>query len=1130
MQVYFLFKPNLVVLHGFSACAHFVLLLVMSVAWVCNRLKVNSHECTEQRLKDNAKFLLYIPTLLSCLGMSLFHLILSVLNYFYWYRDGWSESSENYLAIQFDLVLRTLAWFVVCGYLRACLSYSSEKKYPIFPRIWWGFYFLLSCSCLALDIVLYTQHKCYLPTHFWVLDIGSVLPGSFLCYIGLFGGRNRENTIPLQEPLLNGVGGSSNGNGIRNVSPYSSAGLLSLLTFSWISPLISLGNKKTLDPNDLPEIAEIGSANRIFPIFINKLESYCGSDNESNGVGSLLLLKALILSMWKEILYSAFFALVNTISSYVGPYLMETFIQYLHDRGNSTLKGCLLVSVFLVAKLVECLSQGQLHFWADRFGMQGHTALVALIYKKLLSLSSRAKQDYTSGEIVNLMSVDTERIGEFSWYAIRLCLVPFQIGVAMFILYRSMGPASFITLAAAMTIMVGNIPVGRLQQKFQLGMMEAKDERMKSTAEILRNMRVLKLQAWEMRFLSQIYELRKKEENLLRKYLYTSVVEVFLFCGVPAFMAAISFLSCIPLGIPLTSGRILSALATFRYLQVPIDELPAIITMFAQMKISLNRIVSFLCLEDLHPDILEKLPRGSSKVSVEIINGNFSWDLSYANPTLRNLNLRVYNGMKVAICGTVGSGKSSLLSCILGEVPRLSGTVTLAGSKVYVSQSSWIQGGTIEYNILFGKEMDREKYEQVLEVCSLKSDIEVLDFGDQTIIGERGINPSGGQKQRIQIARALYQDADIYLFDDPFSAVDAYTGTHLFKRCLLGLLGSKTVIYVTHQVEFLPYADLILLMNDGMITQAGKYDDILISGSDFVELISAHEKALRAIDSTKSTCPNQVENEENLHYFVENCKKGKLRKDGVNSEFDEIVVPKVQFVQEEDGGKGKVGMSIYWTYITTSYRGALIPCILLAQILFQFLQIGSTYWVAGTFPASEDKRTPTGGLFLIQYVALALGSSVCILVADLLQAISGYKTATLLFKKMHNCVFRAPMSFFDSTSSACILNRASIDQSEVDESIPNLIKWFAFSTIQLLGTVIMMSQVYWHVFIIFVLMISISIWYQQYCIATIKELSRMVGVRNADIIQHFTETASGSTTIRSFDQESRFMETKSQAN
>ena len=356
-----------------------------------------------------------------------------------------------------------------------------------------------------------------------------------------------------------------------------------------------------------------------------------------------------------------------------------------------------------------------------------------------------------------------------------------QVVIVMLLLYKTLGLASIEALVATILVMLANVPLGRLQEKFQDKLMESKDKRMKATSEILRNMRVLKLQGWEMKFLSKIMELRGTEAGWLKKFLYTSAFTSFIFWGAPTFVSVVTFGSCVLMGIPLESGKILSALATFRILQEPIYSLPDTISIRAQTKVSLDKIVSFLRLDDLQSDVIERLPRGNSDTAIEVIDGNFCWDLSSSSATLKDINLKVQQGMRVAVCGTVGSGKSSLLSCILGEVPKISGTVKLCGTKAYVAQSPWIQSGKIEENILFGMEMEREKYEKVLEACSLKKDLEILPFGDQTVIGERGINLSGGQKQRIQIARALYQDADIYLFDDPFSAVDAHTGSHLFK-------------------------------------------------------------------------------------------------------------------------------------------------------------------------------------------------------------------------------------------------------------------------------------------------------------------------------------------------------------
>ncbi|CAK7324535.1 unnamed protein product [Dovyalis caffra] len=907
------------------------------------------------------------------------------------------------------------------------------------------------------------------------------------------------------------------------VTPYANAGPFSILTFYWMNSLIAFGNKKALDLEDVPQLDSLDSVVRRFPAFRNKLESYSGA---ASRVTTFKLVKALFFSAWKEILRTALLAIIYTSTSYVGPYLIDAFVQCLDGQGEHKNQGYILASTFFVAKLVECISQRHWIFRLQQIGLRLRGVTTTMIYTKGLTLSSKSKQGQTSGEIINIMTVDAERIGDFSWYMHDPWLIILQVGLALLILYENLGLASVAAFVATIVVMLKNYPLGRLQEKFQDKLMESKDKRMRATAENLRNMRILKLQGWEMKFLSKIIELRDVETGWLKKYVYNSAMINSVFWLAPTLVAVATFGACMLIGIPLESGKILSALATFRVLQVPIYNLPDTISMIVQTKISLDRIASFLCLDDLQSDALEKLPIGSSDTTIEITNGNFSWDLSSPSATLKVINLRVFRGMKVAVCGTVGSGKSSLLSCILGELHKVSGTLKLCGRTAYVAQSAWIQSGKIEENILFGKEMERERYERVLEACSLKKDLEILPFGDQTFIGERGINLSGGQKQRIQIARALYQDADIYLFDDPFSAVDAHTGSHLFKEVLLGLLTSKTVIYVTHQVEFLPVADLIFVMKDGKIAQAGKYNDILCSGSDFMELVGSHKAALSALDSKQAgpASENEIVEKENGSRD-EIVQKGGNR-DSRNGKEDQVAGPKAQLIQEEEREKGSVGFPIYWKYITTAYGGALVPFILSAQILFQILQIGSNYWMALATPASKDvKPVVSGSTLIIVYLLLAIGSSICILVRAMLHATAGYKTATLLFNKMHLCIFRAPMSFFDATPSGRILNRASTDQSAVETRIPYLVGALAFSIIQLLGIFAVMSQAAWQVFIVFIPMIAVCIWYQRYYIASARELSRLIGVCKAPVVQHFSETMLGAATIRSFDQQSRFQET-----
>lgn len=591
----------------------------------------------------------------------------------------------------------------------------------------------------------------------------------------------RSHYSTMEEPLLDHESSSlSEATGRRSL--FSDAGLFSNITFSWMGPLLDLGKRKTLDLHDVPFLDDSDSVHGITPKFKSKIASISATGQYTD-VTTVKLVKSLVLTTWKLIIITAVYALIRTVTSYVGPYLIEHFVDYLNQSTRSTKRGYLLVLAFVAAQLMEGLSSRHLLFRSQQLGLRVHSALIAIIYQKGLALSSQSKQGSSSGELINVVNIDAERVGDFNWSLHELWLLPVQISLAMIILYSTLGLASFAALAACVLTMLANIPLGRIEQNYQEKTMNAKDAKMSAMSEILQNMHILKLHGWELVFLSKIKEIRKVEMNWVKKYVYTSSMLISVFFCAPAFVAMITFGTCIIIGIPLETGKVLSALATFRQLQGPIHSLPDAISSIIQTKVSLDRICSFLCLEELASDAVTKLPSGSTDISIKVRNGSFSWQKFSQVPTLQDLDLCVQQGTRVAICGTVGSGKSSLLSCILGEIPKLSGEVQTCGTIACVSQSPWIQSGTIEENIRFGTQMNRERYKNVLEACCLNNDLDILPLGDQTIIGERGINLSGGQKQRIQIARALYQDADIFLFDDPFSAVDARTGLHLFKVC-----------------------------------------------------------------------------------------------------------------------------------------------------------------------------------------------------------------------------------------------------------------------------------------------------------------------------------------------------------
>lgn len=760
-------------LHAISSSCHLCFLLSLSVIWFgqqCNSIKHS------QPRGENNRFLYYNIALFTSMNLVLFHISFCILGYF------WYHSNDQHLFVEVGLATRAVTWFVLTAYLLTGFRKSSEDRFPAFLRIWWVVYLILSCSGLVVGI-LYPTKKEFLSIDQLVFHFCSVFAGLIFNYAGYFGKRVVHETIH-GEPLLSG----GNVNGFSDVnetnpassSQYEKARILSILSFSWISPLLSVGHGKALNFRDVPQLATEDDVRTIFSIFRSILESNARvSPNRT--ITSWTLAKALILSSSSQLLLGSFCALMATMASFVGPFLIDYFVQYLSGDLKFANQGYLLVLGFILSKLVEGLCNVQYYFRIRQVGMRLKAPLVAMIYQKGLTLSSCSRQKHTSGEIINYMNIDAPGICSSLWPLLNLLLVPVKVMLALLILYPKIGLASLIALVTTLILMLANFPLAKLQQNYSKKIMHSKDSRMKATSEILKNMRILKLQAWEIKFLSKIMEMRRNETNWLLKSSYSSFAVKFLFSCSSIFVGVVTFGACMLMGISLRTGKVLTALAIFRDLQNPIYSIPGFISELVQTKVSLGRVSAFLCLEDLQPNVVQKLPKGSSEVAIEIKHCNFSWDSSLENLTLRDLNFSALPGMKVAVCGSVGSGKSSLLSCILGEVPKISGTINLCGKVAYVSQSPWILSGSIQDNITFGNKMDANNYDRVLDVCSLKKDLEAMPFGDQTIIGERGINLSGGQKQRVQIARAIYHDADIYLFDDPFSAVDAHTGSHLFK-------------------------------------------------------------------------------------------------------------------------------------------------------------------------------------------------------------------------------------------------------------------------------------------------------------------------------------------------------------
>ncbi|XP_021854515.1 putative ABC transporter C family member 15 [Spinacia oleracea] len=1019
------------------------------------------------------------------------------------YESFWCHKTVSYSSIStaFTWVLSTL----ILVYSRERIL-KEHKKWPLVLIIWWVYSMLFYMVLVTYYIITHlTSIDLNIPKAEFVDFLGFPL-SLFLCFNGVYGCSYEHE---LEQPLLPPEQESST----KELSDFRNSGFWSKIAFSWLNPLFRLGRIQQLVLADIPSVPQSETAENASSVLEESLRK-----QKINGYS---LPNAICNSMWKSLLTNAFFAGANTIASYMGPLLITHFVDYLSTKSDNTNyhEGLTLPVIFFIGKCIESISQRQWYFGASCIGIRVRAATIALVYKRSLNIKIFAVGQ-GNGKIINLINVDAERIGDFFLYIHRIWLLPLQVSLALVILYINLGAAPAIAaLSSTIFVMICNTPLASKQEMLHSKIMEAKDSRIKATMETLKSMRVLKLHSWESSFMEKILKLRETEKVWLSKYLYTSSAVAFLFWASPTLVSVVTFSVCILVKTPLTSGTVLSALATFRILQEPIYNLPELISMIAQTRVSVARLESFLRDEDHQMKLLAYRKFRASSLALDIESGEYAWDINnhYARkPTIKiSERLKIDKGCKIAVCGSVGSGKSSLLCSILGEIPRILGReIKVYGTKAYVPQNSWIQTGTVRDNVLFGKEMNKGFYEEVLEACALNKDLQMWTDADMCVVGERGINLSGGQKQRIQLARAIYSDADVYFLDDPFSAVDALTGAHLFKKALMQMLSEKTVVYITHQLEFLGAADVVLVMKDGRIIQSGRYEDLIRdSEGELVRQMDAHQKSLEQVDTNDSEC-NQNSTAKSSSSSVS---QDLIEENSSCS----IQYDKLAKTNDEEAIRGRVNWNVYSTFITAAYRGALVPVILLCQILFQGLQIGSSYWLAW---ATEEEDRVSHKRLMTVFVLLSGGSCVFILGRTIFLSTIAIETAQQMFLSMIKSVFRAPISFFDFTPTSRILSRSSTDQSTVDMDIPYRLAGLVFALIQLLSIIFLMSRVAWQIILIFVAVIAISCWYQAYYITTARELARMVGIRKAPILHHFSESMVGSPTIRCFNQEGRFYE------
>ena len=617
-------------------------------------------------------------------------------------------------------------------------------------------------------------------------------------------------------------------------SPESAASFPSRMLFTWFDGMVWRGWRRYLVNEDLWTLNPSDRCRGVIPVWDANWDEQKKAKQPKRK--PLSILNTLVSSFGGVFAASAILQLIYTIISFVSPQLVNFLIAFV-ESDEPMWRGYLYTITLIAVTMLNTIINSQYFFFQYSIGLKIRTALTSAIYRKSLRLSGASRKEMTVGETTNLMAIDTQKFMDVVLFLNMIWSSPLSIVLCMYFLWNILGVASLAGLAVMVLMIPMNMLVASKMKKYQIAQMRFKDKRVKLMDEVLNGIKVLKLYAWEPSFSYQILRIREEEIGSLKRAAYMNAFSTFLWTCAPFLVALCSF----TVYVLIDPNNVLDAqtafvsLTYFNMLRLPLNMLPNLIVYMVQCSVSLKRINGYMNSEELSSDTVGKDTNVPEPVKAQ--NASFTWDST--RDTLQDINMSVQAGSLVAVVGSVGSGKSSLLSALLGEMTRTSGSVNVHGTTAYVPQQAWIQNSTLEGNITFGKRYNRALYDRVVEACALRPDLDMLPAGDQTEIGERGINLSGGQKQRLSVARAVYSNRALYLLDDPLSAVDAHVGKHMFDKVFgpQGLLRHKTRVLVTHGVSYLPQMDNIIVMKEGRITESGSYRELLDRKGEFADFL-----------------------------------------------------------------------------------------------------------------------------------------------------------------------------------------------------------------------------------------------------------------------------------------------------
>lgn len=958
--------------------------------------------------------------------------------------------------------------------------------------------------------------------------------------------------------------------GDEDECPIEYADVFSILTFNWMTPMMKYGYKEFLTQDDLWNLRKRDTTKTTGGI----LEKTWADELEKKRPSLWI---ALFRGFGGPYFRGTIIKTVSDILAFVQPQLLRLLISFVdsHRHGNPhpqpVIRGAAIAIAMFAVSVSQTVCLHQYFQRAFETGMRVKSSLTAIIYSKSMKLSNEGRASKSTGDIVNYMAVDTQRLQDLTQYGQMLWSAPFQIILCMASLYQLVG-ISMLAGVAAMVLMIPiNGFIARIMKNLQKKQMKNKDARTRLVTEILNNMKSIKLFAWSQAFMSKLNYVRNEQElKTLRKIGASQAFANFTWSTTPFLVSCSTFtVFVLTTDQPLTTEIVFPALTLFNLLGFPLAMLPMVITSIIEASVAVGRLTSFFMAEELQPDAVQTRDAAvnNGDEAVRVRDATFTWDRNEGRKCLEDINFVAHKGELSCVVGRVGAGKSSFLEAILGDIWKIHGEVVVHGATAYVAQQPWVMNASVKENIVFGHRWDPTFYERTVHACALVEDMKSLPDGDQTEVGERGISLSGGQKARLTLARAVYARADIYLLDDVLSAVDQHVGRHLIDNVLgpKGLLAGKTRVLATNSIPVLIEADFIALIRDGKILEQGSYDQLIAMKGEVSNLIKTANNEEQEVSETPSPSietsqgSDSSSDEDSKTVFgtgnFEEEEKDEAQEGigqlapirangGTGRRYSSNTLrrastasfkgPRGKVTDEEDGGmkskqnkevseQGKVKWDVYGEYAKTSNLFA-VGIYLFTLIAAQTAQIGGSLWLKQWAEVNQEYGSnPEVGKYIGIYFAIGIGGSALVVVQTLILWIfCSIEASRKLHERMAYAIFRSPMSFFETTPSGRILNRFSSDIYRVDEVLARTFNMLFVNSARAFYTLILIA-VSTPAFIILIIPLgAIYLYIQRYYLRTSRELKRLDSVSRSPIYAHFQESLGGINTIRAYRQQGRF--------